>query len=141
MGVALPAALAARLAFPDRLAVAVVGDGGYGMSLNALITSREQNIPMIVIIFNNSSLGAVVHDTGAFGATFADFDYAAMATGIGCRGIRVTRPEEIVPALRAALANEGTTVIDCVTSPDVSFRDALAPPLGSLSASEEPVMK
>lgn len=141
MGVAIPAALAARVAFPDRLAVAVVGDGGYAMSLNGLITSREQNIPIVVIIFNNSALGAVVHDTGAFGATFADFDYAAMARGIGCEGIRVTQPEEIGPALRAALASGRTTVIDCVTSPEVSFRDALAPPLGSLSASEEPVMK
>lgn len=141
MGVAIPAALAAKLAFPDRLAVAVVGDGGFAMSLNGLITAREHAIAIVVIIFNNSALGAVAHDTGAFAATFNDFDYAAMARGMGCHGLRVTQPEEIANALRSALASQVPTVIDFVTSSEVSFRDALAPPLGSLSATDEPVMK
>ena len=138
MGYAVPAALAAKLVHTDRVAVAVVGDGGFSMSMNGLISSIEQQIPIIVVIFNNASLGAVVHDTGAFGAVFKDFDHAAMARGIGCIGIRVTEPGEIARAFEEALASEGPVVIDFQTSPDVSFRDAMAPPLGSLSASEEP---
>jgi acetolactate synthase-1/2/3 large subunit len=141
MGFAIPAAMAAKLAFPDRTAVAVTGDGGFGMSLNGLISAIEQQIPIIVVIFNNSALGAVVHDTGSFGALFADFDHAAMARGIGCVGIRVTEPGKIADAFREARAATGPVVIDFVTDPDVSFRAAIAPPLGSLSAAEEPVMK
>lgn len=141
MGFAIPAAMAMKLVHPDRIAVAVVGDGGFGMSLNGLISAVEQQIPIIVVIFNNSVLGAVVHDTGAFGAIFKDFDHAAMARGMGCTGIRVTEPGAVADAFREALAAQGPVVIDFVTSAEVSFRDALAPPLGSLSASEEPVMK
>jgi acetolactate synthase-1/2/3 large subunit len=139
MGSAIPAALAARLAHPERIAVAVVGDGGFGMSANGLISSIEHGIPIIVVVFNNASLGAVVHDTGAFGAIFKDFDHAAIARAIGCTGIRVTKPDEIGKAFEEALASESTAVIDFVISPDVSFRDAMAPPLGSLSATEDQV--
>jgi acetolactate synthase-1/2/3 large subunit len=141
MGFAIPAAMAIKLAFPNRVAVAVLGDGGFGMSLNGLISAIEQRIQIIVVIFNNASLGAVVHDTGSFGALFNDFDYAAMARGMGCTGIRVTEPGDIAGAFAEALASNVPAVIDFVTSPNVSFRDAIAPPLGSLSAADEPVMK
>jgi acetolactate synthase-1/2/3 large subunit len=141
MGFAIPAAMAVKLAFPNRMAVAVVGDGGFAMSLNGLISAREQRIPIAVVIFNNSSLGAVVNDTGSFGALFDDFDHARMAEGMGCIGIRVTTPDEIAPALERARDANVPVVIDFVTSPEVTFRDALAPPLGSLSASEEPLLK
>jgi acetolactate synthase-1/2/3 large subunit len=141
MGFAIPAAMAIKLAFPNRVAVAVLGDGGFGMSLNGLISAIEQRIQIIVVIFNNASLGAVVHDTGSFGALFNDFDYAAMARGMGCTGIRVTEPGDIASAFAEALASNVPAVIDFVTSPNVSFRDAIAPPLGSLSVADEPVMK
>ena len=117
--------------------MAITGDGGFAMSLNGLISAIEQKIPIIVVVFNNASLGAVVHDTGAFAAEFDDFDYAAMARGIGCTGIRVTDPDRIADAFREARAANRPVLIDFVTDPEVSFRSAIAPPLGSLSATED----
>ncbi len=133
MGYAIPAAMAAKLEHPDRVAVAVCGDGGFPMSMNGLLSCVENDIPIIVIVFNNASLGAVVHDTGAFAALFKDFSHADMAKGMSCNGIRVSEPGEIAAALQQALDNGGTTVIDFVICPEVSFRACIAPPLGSLA--------
>ncbi len=137
MGYAIPAALAAKLHYPDRMVVAVVGDGGFAMSANGLISALDHRLKIIVVVFNNASLGAVVHDTGTYGARFAEIDHAAMARGMGCTGIRVVHAAEIEPAFRQAMETEGPVVIDFITSPEVSFRAAVAPPLGSLSASDE----
>lgn len=137
MGYAIPAALAAKVAHPDRTVVAVAGDGGFAMSSNGLISAIDHGLKIIVVVFNNASLGAVVHDTGTYGARFAPVDHAAMARGMGCRGIRVSRAADIEAAFREALACEGPVVLDFITSPDASFRQAVAPPLGSLSVADE----
>ena len=69
MGFAIPAALAAKLVHPDRPVVAVCGDGGFAMTMNGLMTAIEQDIPIIVVVFNNQALGWVQHGGGPFAAS------------------------------------------------------------------------
>jgi acetolactate synthase-1/2/3 large subunit len=129
MGYALPAALAGKLLFPHRQVIAVTGDGGFSMAVSGLMTARDENIPIVSVVLNNSALGWVKHGQGnrPIASTFSEMDFAAIARAIGCRGIRVTRPEEIAPAVREALAAAAPTVIDVVTSLRPSFRDVTSP--------------
>ena len=127
MGFAIPAALATKLVHPDRVVVAICGDGGFAMTMNGLMTALEANIPIINMVFNNHALGWVLHGGGPFAAEFNDFDHAAIARAMGCNGIRVTQPEQLEPALKQAIASGKPTVIDVVTSLSVSYRDVTSP--------------
>jgi acetolactate synthase-1/2/3 large subunit len=127
MGFAIPAALGAKLVHPDRPVVAVCGDGGFAMTMNGLMTGIEQDIPIIVVVFNNKALGWVLHGGGPFAAEFADFDHAAIARAMGCNGIRVTEPGALGVALREALNARVPTVIDVRTSLAQSFADITSP--------------
>jgi acetolactate synthase I/II/III large subunit len=129
MGYAVPAALAGKLVFPQRQVIAVTGDGGFSMAINGLMTARDEKIPIVTVVLNNSALGWVKHGQGnrPIASTFADMDFAAIARAMGCRGIRVERAEEIAPALREALGRGEPTVVDVVTSLRPSFRDVTSP--------------
>jgi acetolactate synthase I/II/III large subunit len=127
MGFGIPAALAAKLVHRDRPVVAVVGDGGFAMTMNGLMTAQEHDIPIVVVVFNNRALGWVLHGSGPFAAEFKDFDHAAIARAMGCRGARVEDPAALGPALREALAAPGPAVIDVRTSLAVSFADVTSP--------------
>ncbi len=127
MGFAIPAALAAKLVHPDRPVVAVCGDGGFAMTMNGLMTGIEQDIPIVVVVFNNQALGWVLHGGGPFAAEFADFDHAAIARAMGCNGVRVTEPAALGTALREALNARVPTVIDVRTSLAQSFADITSP--------------
>jgi acetolactate synthase-1/2/3 large subunit len=125
MGYAVPAALGAKLAYPDRPVLATCGDGGFAMSIHGLMTAVQQHLPITVVVFNNNALGWVMHGMGekAVAAAFDEFDHAAIARSVGCRGIRV----DSIDGLRAALGEAATTteplVIDVPTSMKTSFRD------------------
>jgi acetolactate synthase-1/2/3 large subunit len=135
MGFAIPAALAVKLIHPDRVAVAIAGDGGFAMTMNGLMTALEHDIPIVTVVFNNRALGWVLHGRGRFAAEFNDFDHAAIARAMGCHGIRVSNPEELGPAIREAVATRGPTVIDVVTSIDaISFADVTSPLLNPPAA-------
>ena len=123
MGFGIPAALGAKLVHPDRPVVAVVGDGGFAMTMNGLMTAVEQDIPIITVVFNNKALGWVLHGSGPFAAEFNDWDHAAIARALGCRGVRVEDPAGLKPALQDALAARQPTVIDVRTSLKVTFAD------------------
>ncbi|HEV2030104.1 MAG TPA: thiamine pyrophosphate-binding protein [Candidatus Dormibacteraeota bacterium] len=124
MGYAIPAALALKLLNPERPVVAVCGDGGFAMSMYGLMTAREQDLPIVVLVMNNSILGWVVHGQGErlIASEFADFDHAAIARAMGCDGVRVHTPQELASALGAALGSNRPTVIDAITSRDQSFQ-------------------
>jgi len=123
MGFGIPAALGAKLVHPDRPVVAVVGDGGFAMTMNGLMTAVEQDIPIITVVFNNNALGWVLHGSGPFAAEFNDWDHAAIARALGCRGVRVEEPAGLKPALQEALAARQPSVIDVRTSLKVTFAD------------------
>jgi acetolactate synthase I/II/III large subunit len=123
MGFAIPAALGAKLVHPDRPVVAVCGDGGFAMTMNGLMTAVEHDISIIVVVFNNKALGWVLHGSGPFAAEFNDFDHAAIARAMGCRGARVEDPAAIAPAIAEALATRVPTVLDVRTSLATTFAD------------------
>ena len=130
MGYAIPAALACKLVHPERQAVAVSGDGGFGMAMNGMMTAIDEDIPIVSVILNNSALGWVRHGQGnrTIASAFADMNFAEMARVMGCNGIRVEQPGELAGALREALDCGRPTVVDVVTSFEgASFRDVTSP--------------
>ena len=93
MGYALPAAMAAKLAAPERDCVAVCGDGGFAMTMNALFTAAQYKIPAVTVVLNNSVLGWVKDGQRRRGNRFIASelgrqDYARIAQSMGCAGIR-----------------------------------------------------
>ena len=129
MGYAIPAALAAKLVSPDRQAVAVCGDGGFAMGLNGLMSARENKLPITVVVFNNQALGWVINSQGdrVIASEFEDFDHAAIAEAMGCRGIQVEEPAELRAVLAGALESGVTTVVDVATSRETTYRDVTSP--------------
>lgn len=111
MGFSASAFPAARLVYPDRPAVCLVGDGSFQMVMNILPTAAELKLGLTWCILNDQALGSI-RDTQeqAFGGRFIaaeftlDLDYAGLAKASGCHGERVTEPQDIIPALRRALA-------------------------------------
>lgn len=129
MGYAVPAALGARLADPTRPIVAVCGDGGFAMSIHALMTSVQEKLPIGVVVFNNNALGWVEHGMGekAVASRFDDFDHAAIARSLGARGLRVRNVAELERALDELANSRETTVIDVPTSLATSFKAIVQP--------------
>lgn len=117
MGYALPAAITASLVHRDRPVVAIVGDGGLGMTMAELETSIREHARVIVIVFDNEQYGTIRmwqerRGSGQGIATdLGPIDFAAVAQACGARGVRVEHDAEFEPALRAALAADRTTVI------------------------------
>ena len=129
MGYAIPAALAAKLIYPQRQVIAVTGDGGFGMAMNGLMTARDEHIPIVVVVLNNSALGWVMHGQGSrvIASKFSDMNFADIARAMGCRGIRVESPSALAAALADALRANEPTVVDVVTSLRPSFLDVTTP--------------
>lgn len=129
MGHAVPAALGAKLVTPDAPVLAVCGDGGFAMSLHGLMTGVEERLPIAVLVLDNGALGWVLHGMGrkAVAATFADFDYAAIARSMGCDGVRPTSVSELRDAIARLPHLERPLVIDVPTGLATSFRDILDP--------------
>lgn len=129
MGYAIPAALASKLVFPDRQVIAVSGDGGFGMSMTGIMTARDEHIPIVSVVLNNSALGWVKHGQGnrTIASTFSDMNFANVAKAMGVNGIRVEDPADLAAALKEALTSGQPTVVDVVTSFDQSFRDVTSP--------------
>lgn len=132
MGYAIPAALGVRLANPDRPVLAVCGDGGFAMSMHALMTAVQTRFPIAVLVFNNSALGWVLHGMGkrAVASGFDDFDHAAIARAIGCEAVRVESVEALRKALLSVADHTQPFVIDVPTSLETSFRDIAQPIAG-----------
>lgn len=127
IGYGVPAGIGAQLgAGPERRVVSLTGDGGFNMSLGDLETARRTGANFIAIVFNNAASGYVkalqhsVYGEGSYQSSdLVELNYAEIARGFGCLGIRLEDPETIGAALREALANRSTpTVIDAVVTRD-----------------------
>lgn len=129
MGYAIPAAMAAKLLYPERQAIAVCGDGGFAMSMNGMLTAAEENIPIVTLVLNNSAYGWVTHylEDKAIAAEFPDMKAADIARAMGCQGVRVETPDQLKEALSAALGGNQPTVLDVMCSKRISYRDILSP--------------
>ena len=129
MGYAVPAGLAGKLVHPERQVISVSGDGGFGMAINGIMTARDENIPIVAVILNNSALGWVKHGQGnrTINSTFAEMNFAEIAKAMGVNGIRVEKPGDLAGALKEALSCGQPTVVDVVTSFEPNFRDVTSP--------------
>ncbi|NVN53868.1 ubiquinone-dependent pyruvate dehydrogenase [Mycolicibacterium hippocampi] len=121
MACALPLAIGAQTAFPDRQVVALAGDGGLTMGFGELLTLIQNRLPVKVVVFNNSSLNFVELEMKAagivnFGTELTNPDFAAVAQSMGVFGRRVERPADLEQALVDAFAVSGPAVIDVVTA-------------------------
>ena len=128
MGYALPSAMAAAQIFPGRTAVAVCGDGGIAMSLHSLISAVELGLKMIVVVLDNGVLGWVYSGQAdrRIASEFKDFDYAAIATAIGCRSHSVDTLDNFAKQLDAALVHDGVSLIVAKTGREDRYQDMLA---------------
>jgi pyruvate dehydrogenase (quinone) len=121
MANAMPQAIGAQAAFPDRQVISMSGDGGFAMLMGDFISLAQLNLPVKVIVFDNSSLGFVAMEMKAAGYLDAGTelknpDFAAMSNAMGILGIRVEQSEDLEPALRRALAHDGPVLVDVVTA-------------------------
>lgn len=124
IGYGLPGAMGAQLAVPDQPVVAITGDGGFNMTIGELETARRAGTPFTLMIVNNAASGyikALQHAMyGAYQSSdLVEMNYARIAEDFGCQGIRVERPEELGPAIRAANEERRRpSVIDVVVTRD-----------------------
>ena len=132
MGYALPAAMAAKLASPERDCVAVCGDGGFAMTMNALFTAAQYRIPVVTVVLNNSVLGWVKDGQRRRGNRFIASelgrnDYARIAQAMGCVGIRVESVKDLVGELGRVNGAKEPVVLDVVTTEDAPFWQVQSP--------------
>jgi acetolactate synthase I/II/III large subunit len=118
MGIAVPGAIAAKLAFPDRPAVAVTGDGGFMMNSQEIETAMRINAPIVVLIWNDRGYGLIEwHQLRQFGrpsnVQFQNPDFVKYAESFGAKGYRVESAAELGPVLRQAIADNTVVIIDC----------------------------
>jgi acetolactate synthase-1/2/3 large subunit len=128
MGIALPGAIAAKLADPESRVVAVTGDGGFLMNLQELETARRLGLAFVVLVFRDDGYGVIrwkqVRRYGrTAGVDFGNPDFARLAEAFGCRGIRIDSAAALRPALDAALRDSVPVLIDCPV--DYSENDRL----------------
>jgi acetolactate synthase-1/2/3 large subunit len=119
MGFGFPAAMGAQMAHPDRLVVAICGDGGFQMTMQELATVAELRLPVKVVIMNNAYLGMVrqwqqIFFNGRYSAVDLSLspDFAKLAEAFGIVGYSVTRPDSLAETLRVAFASPGPAVVD-----------------------------
>jgi pyruvate dehydrogenase (quinone) len=120
MANAMPQALGAKAAFPDRQVIAFSGDGGLAMLLGDLLTTVQETLPIKVVVFNNGSLNFVELEMKVEGLldAYTDLknpDFAKVAQAIGLWGRRVEKPEDLDAAVREWLATPGPALLDVVT--------------------------
>ena len=125
MGYGLGAAIGAKVARPDKVVVNVAGDGCFRMNMNEIATAVRSNVPVVQLVLNNHVLGMVrqwqtLFYDHRYSNTILDdpVDFVKLAEAMGAVGIRVTKREEIGPALEKAISLNKPVVIDCVIESD-----------------------
>lgn len=118
MGIALPGAIAAKLAMPERKVVAVTGDAGFLMNVQEIETAVRLQIPLVVLVWNDSGYGLIKwKQLNQFGrisnVDFSNPDFVMLAESFGAEGVRIESTAELLPKLREALESDRVTIIDC----------------------------
>ncbi len=123
MGFGPAAVLGAKIGAPERICVALIGDGAMGSQLSALITAVEYKLPVVWLVMNNYAFGTIagletLHYGSGFGCEFVrdgqpyNPDFAALARGCGARGVRIERAADLLPALREAITSPEPILLD-----------------------------
>lgn len=125
MGYGLGACIGAKVGSPDKICVNIAGDGCFRMNMNELATASRYNIPIIQIVINNHVLGMVrqwqtlFYEKRYSQTVLQDkVDFCKVAEGLGCAAIRVTKKEEVAPAIEKALALKAPVLLDCMIPED-----------------------
>jgi pyruvate dehydrogenase (quinone) len=121
MANALSHAIGAQASHPGRQVIALAGDGGLAMLLGELLTLRQQQLPVKIVVFNNGALSFVELEMKAagiptFGTDLADPDFTGIARAAGLFGVRVEKASELEDALRAAFDHDGPALVDVRTA-------------------------
>lgn len=134
MGYGLGASMGAKYAVKDKPVFNIAGDGCFRMNINELATAVRYNIPIIQVVLNNHVLGMVRQWQTLFygkrySATVLDdgIDFVKIAEGFGCKAIKVTTKEEVMPALQEAMEHDGPVVIECIIQEDDKVFPMVAP--------------
>ena len=135
MGIAVPGAIAAKLAYPERHAVAVTGDAGFMMNSQEIETALRLNLPLVILIWNDSEYGLITwHQLKHYGrksnTSFRNPDFVKYAESFGAKGYRVESVADLAPTLKQALSDNTVVVIDCPV--DYSENMKLTEKLGKL---------
>ena len=127
MGYGLGAAIGAKMGRPDKTVVNIAGDGCFRMNMNEIATAVRCHKQLLQIVMNNHVLGMVrqwqtLFYDHRYSHTVLDdaVDFVKISEGMGAKAIRVTKMEEVEPAIREALATEGPVVLDCWIDQDLS---------------------
>jgi len=118
MGIGLPGAIAAKLVYPRKKVLAVVGDGGFMMNVQELETAVRLKLPIVVLIFRDSSYGLIKwkqmdqYDYSSC-VDFTNPDFVKLAEAMYCKGYRVEKADDLAPMLREAFGQQVPCVIDC----------------------------
>ena len=125
MGYGVGAAIGAKVGRPDKVVLNIAGDGCFRMNMNEIATAARYNIPIIQVVINNHVLGMVRQwQTLFYGKRYSQtilndgVDFVKVAEALGAEGIRVTKKEEVAPAVEKAIALGKPVVIDCVIDCD-----------------------
>ena len=120
MGFGFPAAIGVQKAFPDAIVVDIAGDGSIQMNIQELNTAQRLGLPINIVILNNGYLGMVRQWQELFfnrrysSTDLSDNpDFVRVAEAYDCKGVRVTKKEEVVPVLEEAFSSPEVWVIDC----------------------------
>ena len=124
MACALPYAIAAQIAYPERQSVAFVGDGGFSMLMGELATAVKYDLPVKVIILKNNTLGMIKMEqmlmlgNPEYGCELQPIDFATVAKGFGIPGFSIEDPATCGEILAQALAMPGPVVVEAVVDPN-----------------------
>jgi len=137
-GPGLGLALGAKLGRPDLPVMALIGDGSWGYAMIDTLTAVQQNIPVVIVILDNSQWGAEKRNQVEFygnrfvGTNLINPDFAALAKLMGADAIRVEKPDEVGAAIRTAFSSGKTTLVHILLDPaelgEAYRRDALIAP-------------
>ena len=134
MGYGLGASIGVKYGKPDQYVFNIAGDGCFRMNMNELATASRYQVPIIEVILNNHVLGMVRQWQTLFygkrySATVLDdkVDFCKTAEGLGCKAIKVTKKEEVAPAILEAMDSQGPVVIECVIEEDDKVFPMVAP--------------
>jgi len=118
MGIAVPGAIAAKIAQPERNVVAVTGDAGFLMNSQEIETAMRLNIAIVILIWNDESYGLIEwKQQNQFGrkshVEFTNPDFVQYAQSFGAVGVRIEQTEQLMPCIEQALQRDTVTIIDC----------------------------
>ncbi|HDG5858624.1 TPA: pyruvate oxidase [Staphylococcus aureus] len=125
MGCGLPGAMASKIAYPNRQAIAIAGDGAFQMVMQDFATAVQYDLPLTVFVLNNKQLAFIKYEQQAAGeleyaVDFSDMDHAKFAEATGGKGYTIKSASEVDAIVEEALAQDVPTIVDVYVDPNAA---------------------